>query len=211
MAKVMEGARASFSGKADGVVYVRLNGEVYTRKLPKRKKEAWTPGMIKNLERFKQVNAFCSLFKESLIPQIWKGVNPRMSGYALFLKTNMAAFAADGTIADAKKLMLSTGILPFPQDFEAKRSQADPSQIEVSWPKEMHVGGVHLKDELMVIGCKDGEYSDIINTGIERKELGGTFTLSSFSMPIDPSPMLLYLFFASANRRDYSPSECFEV
>lgn len=211
MAKVMEGARLGLSGKADGLVYVRFNGEVYTRKLPKRKKEAWTPGMIQNLERFKRVNAFCSLFKDSLIPQIWKGVNPRMSGYALFLKSNMAAFGPDGALLDAKRLMLSTGNLSFPLGFETKRSDMDQNQLEVSWPKEMHVGGVHLKDELMAIGAIEGQYSDIINTGIKRNDLGGTFALPSFSMSQAPGSMHIHLFFTSNNRRDYSPSVCFEV
>lgn len=42
MAKVKEGARSNLSGKADGLVYVQFNGGVYTRKLPKRKKDAWS-------------------------------------------------------------------------------------------------------------------------------------------------------------------------
>jgi hypothetical protein len=211
MAKVKEGARSDLSGKADGLVYVQFNGGVYTRKLPKRKKEAWTPGMLQNLERFKRINAFCSLFKDSLIPQIWKGVHPRMSGYALFLKTNKDAFAADGSIQDAKKIMLSTGDLSFPEGLEARRSETDSNRIEVKWPKEMHVGGIHLRDELMAVCSFEGEYSGIINTGIARNDLGGTFTLPPSPVPTAAGSMPLYLFFASNNRRDYSPSECFEV
>ncbi|MGE5448842.1 MAG: hypothetical protein ACM3PR_10785, partial [Bacteroidales bacterium] len=114
MAKVKEGARLQLSGKADGLVYVQFNGGVYTRKLPKRKKEAWTPGMLLNEQRFKRVNAFCSLFKDSVIPQIWNGLSERMSGYALFIKTNKSAFATDGSIPDAKKIRLSIGNLSFP-------------------------------------------------------------------------------------------------
>jgi hypothetical protein len=204
MAKVKDGARSQLSGKADGLVYVQFNGGVYARKLPTRKKDTWTPGMKLNEQRFKEVNNFCGLFKDSVIPQIWKGVNPRMSGYALFLKTNMAAFAPDGSIADAKKLMLSTGNLAFPEGLEVHRSGAEENKVEVSWPKEMHVGGIHLKDDLMVISSADGRYSEITATGIERNDLGGTFALPA-------NPMHLYLFFASKDRRDYSKSMCFEI
>lgn len=211
MATVMDGARLQLSGKADGLVYVQFNGGVYTRKLPKRKKEAWTPGMLLNLERFKRINAFCALFKDSVIPQIWNGIDQRMSGYALFLKSNVAAFAPDGSIMDAKKIKLSTGNLSFPPGFEAHRSEEDNNKIEVNWPKEMHVGGVHLQDQLMVISCVDGQYSDIMATGIVRNDLGGTFSLSSSPIPQAPGPMPVYLFFASPNHRDYSQSECFEV
>ena len=47
MAKVKEGARSDLSGKAYGLVYEQFNGEVYTRILPKRKMDGWTPGMLR--------------------------------------------------------------------------------------------------------------------------------------------------------------------
>ena len=211
MAKVEDGSRSQLSGKADGLVYVRFNGGVYTRKIPKWKKESFTRGMLKNMERFKRVNAFCALFRDELIPQIWNGAEPKMSGYALFLKTNMAAFGKDGNLEDAKKIMLSTGGRSFPEGMEVSRSQVDDHLLEVKWPREMNVGGVHLKDELMVVSAADGQYSELMGTGIERNEMGGTFALPAFPMPQAPGPMHLYLFFASKDRRDYSPSECFEV
>lgn len=103
------------------------------------------------------------------------------------------------------------GNLSFPEGFKAKRSEVDQTMVEVSWPKELHVGGIHLKDQLMVISCVDGKYSDITPTGIERDDLKGTFSLPSSPMPQAPSPMPLYLFFASKNHREYSESKCFEV
>ena len=123
----------------------------------------------------------------------------------------MPAFAADGSILDVKKIRLSTGSLSFPEGFQARRSEVDQNLVEVSWPKELNVGGVHLKDELMVISCVDGQYSDIINSGIKRNDLGGTFALPDTPMPQGPGPMHVFLFFASANRREYSDSRCFEV
>ena len=211
MAKVKEGARSDLSGKADGLVYVQSKWGVYTRKPPTLKKDSWTPGMLRNLERFKQINAFCSQFKHSIIPQIWNGRSPRMSGYALFLKTNTAAFGPDGSISDARKIKLSTGNLSFPEGFEARRSETDDNRVEVSWPKELYVGGIHLKDELMVISCEDGQYSEITPTGIERNDLGGSFALPALPEPQTAGPMPIYLFFVSKNRRDYSESMCYEV
>lgn len=211
MAKVLEGARSDFSGKADGLVYVKLNGEVYTRKLPKWKKESFSKGMLQNQQRFKRANEFCALFKDSVIPRIWNGISPKMTGYALFLKTNMAAFGADGSLEDFQKIRLSTGNLTFPPGFEANRSAMDESLVEVNWPKEMHVGGVHLFDQLMVISSRDGEFSDITPTGIIREDLGGIFSLPDAPMPQSPGPMHLFLFFASRDYRDYSESVCFEV
>jgi len=174
MAKVKDNVRKGFSGKAEGLVYVNFNGETYTRSLPHRKKDAWTPGMLQNLERFKLVNTFCAQFKESVIPQIWNGADKKMSGYALFLKSNMAAFGKDGNLEDARKIRLSIGTLPFPEGMEVRRSEADQNRVEVNWLKEMHVGGAHLKDELMVISAGDGQYSDITATGITKTDLKGS-------------------------------------
>ena len=207
MAKVKEGARTMLSGKADGLVYVQFNGGAYTRKVPKRKKDAWTPGMLLNLQRFREVNSFCGQFKYTVIPQIWNGAAQKMSGYAFFLKSNMGAFAPDGSLGDAKKLRFSTGKLPFPEGLEARRSEGDAGTIEVNWLKDFNVGGAHLMDELLVISAGDGQYSKITGTGIERDALGGSFTL-----PGQPDRAThIYLFFGSLDHRDYSESVCFEV
>ena len=207
MAKVKEGARTMLSGKADGLVYVQFNGGTYTRKVPKRKKDAWSPGMLLNLQRFREVNSFCGQFKYSVIPQIWNAAAVKMSGYAYFLKSNMSAFAPDGSLGDAKKIKLSTGNLIWPEGFEARRSEVDANTIEVNWPKYLNIGGIHLRDELMVISAADGHYSELTYTGIVRLDLNGSFELPN--LPIAATH--LYLFFGSKDRRDYSESICFEV
>ena len=222
MAQVTGGMGLKLAGKVGGLVYVQLNGGTYTRKLPHRKKEMWTPRMLLNLQRFRQVNNFCGQFKYSVIPQIWnvaalanfskvsnfgKVAAKKMSGYAFFLKSNMAAFGPDGSLGDAKKLRFSTGNLVWPEGFEAHRPDPDANTIDVNWPKELHTGGIHLRDELMVITSVDGQYSDITTTGIERIALTGSFEL--------PGQLAIathvYLFFGARDRRDYSESVCFEV
>ena len=207
MAQVKGGMGTMLAGKVEGLVYVQFNGGTYTRKAPKRKKDAWTPAMLLNLQRFKLVNDFCGQFKYTVIPQIWNAAAVKMNGYAFFLKSNMAAFAPDGSLGDAKKLKFSTGNLSWPEGFEARRYEGNDNTIEVTWSKEMHVGGIHLRDELMVISGADGHYSEITATGLERRALGGRFEL-----PVLPAPAThIYLFFGAKDRRDYSESVCFEV
>lgn len=207
MARVVNENQSSLSGKAYGQVYVHLNGQTFTRSLPHYKKDSATKGMLQNQKRFKRVNEFCALFKDDLIPRIWKGVNARMSGYALFLKTNMAAFAPDGSLLDAQKIQLSIGSLSFPPGLEASRIEGNPNRVEVSWPRQLNVGGIHTKDELMVISAGEGEYSGITETGITREMLGGSFELPLLNKEITH----LYLFFGSRDRRDYSESRCLEI
>jgi len=131
-----------------------------------------------------------------------------MSGYALFLKTNMPAFATDGSIEDVKKIILSTGKLPFPPDLTALPVVVQPGSIEVMWTLEPHIKGESrvLGNELMVVSAADSHYSEITQTGIKRGDLQGTFVLPL----LRPFPGThIYLMFTSKDRRDYSPSTCF--
>ena len=207
MAQVKGGIGSMLSGKVEGFVFVQFNGGAYTRRAPRRKKDSSTPRMLLNQQRFREVNNFCGQFKYSVIPQIWNAAAEKMNGYAFFLKSNMSAFAADGSLGDAKKLKFSTGKLSWPEGFEARRSEVDANTIEVNWEKELHVGGIHLKDELMGISAADGQYSEITATGLFREKLNG-----SFELPELPTPAThIYLFFGSRDRRDYSESVCFEI
>jgi len=79
--------------------------------------------------------------------------------------------------------------------------------IQVSWQKDAHSGGLHLKDELLVISAANGSYSAITETGILRGHLTGSFELPQ--MP--KSATHIYLFFNSQDHINYSDSICFEV
>lgn len=207
MAKVLGGIASSLSGKAEGTVFVQFNGGVYTRRAPRYKKSSWTPRQAAARARFAAINSFCRQFNDSVIPQIWKPAAVKMGGHAFFLKTNMPAFNANGTLEDAKKLLLSTGKLTWPEQFEVKRSETDVQRIEVNWARDMHLGGIHLKDELIVVCEEKGKYSDLAETGITRGQLNGTFTLPDLTAQTTH----LYLFFGSRDRKDYSESRCFEI
>jgi hypothetical protein len=63
----------------------------------------------------------------------------------------------------------------------------------------------------MAVSGADGQYSDVMATGIKREAKGGTFELPALPMPQAPGPVLLYLFFASANGKGYTGSVCFDM
>ena len=222
MAKVTNGLGLALSGKVDQLVFVQFNGGTYTRNAPKRNKDSWTPNMLAHQQRFGKVVKFCGQFKSSVIPQIWNDATsskvsnfgrvgkvglPKMSGYALFLKTNMPAFAKDGSIPDLKKIQLSTGKLTLPQGIGAHRIADETATIHTSWLEDAHLGGKSLKDELMFISAGDGLYSEITATGILRGNLNGSFELPE----IPKGATHIYLFFTSQDRRNYSESSCFEI
>ena len=207
MAKVTDGLGLALSGKVEEMVFVQFNGGTYTRSTPRRTKDSWTPNMLNHQKRFGKVVKFCGQFKSSVIPQIWNTAAVKMSGYALFLKSNMPAFAKDGSIEDPKKIRFSTGKLSLPQGIETHRMAVDSSTIQVSWQQDAHLGGKNLKDELMYICVKDELYSEITATGFLRGALKGSFELPENYK----AATHIYLFFTSQDRRDYSESVCCEV
>jgi len=59
------------AGKFGNMVFVQRQGKTYMRSAPTRTKDSSTPAMLLNQKRFGEVIRFCSLFKYTVIPQIW--------------------------------------------------------------------------------------------------------------------------------------------
>src|ERR1035437_2532005 len=165
MTKVIQGLETLLSGKFGDKVFVQRNGKTYVRSAPKRKEDSSTPAMLLNQKRFKEVMKFCGLFKTVLIPQVWNPAAVNTSGFRLFQKANSPAFAKDGSLLDPKLIKLSTGKLTLPEGITAIRAAAGSSVINVSWEKDLHLGGIHLQDELMVVSAGGGLYSALLETG----------------------------------------------
>lgn len=206
MAKVVDILSNKISGRVGNVVYSQVNGQTVVRSLPRTNPDKRTPAQLRNQERFRHIHKFCAPFKRVLIPQIWNGQAKTDNGYNLFVKTNTPAFGPDGELLDPKKIKLSIGNLPLPEQLEVHRVEGSNS-IQVSWQKSATLGGVTLKDELMVISAGEGKFSEMMPTGIKRKDLGGTFELPELASPATH----VYLFFESLDQRYYSESVCLEV
>lgn len=206
MALIKAGNGSSLSGLVGSVVIVQTKWGSYMRKAPHYSNSSWTKNQGAHRERFKKVSAFVKQFKERLLPQIWNEADERLSGHALFLKTNMGAFSVEGELSAPLSLKLSTGELDLPQEMQLSRPETAGNPVEVSWTSGA-IGGVRMYDELMVISSGGGMYSDILYTGILRGHKGGSFTLPE----LKAQATHLYLFFGSRDRRSYSESECFEV
>ena len=206
MAIIKPGNGSSLSGLVGGVVIVQTKRGSYMRSTPKYTKSSWTEKQKAHRQRFKMVSKFCNQFKETVISQIWKGADEWISGRSLFLKTNMAAFSPQGELAEPARLQLSTGPLTLPQGLELSLIEGEDRTVTVSWLKGSS-GGMSLRDELMVVSAGEGIYSEILNTGLLRGHLGGTFELPE----VPASATHLYLFFGSRDRRSYSVSECFAM
>lgn len=207
MATVLSFINGEISGKLGDKVYYQLNGKTVVRNRPAKRKWIPTPKQAKVQQRLACVVHYCQKFKHSVIPQIWNKLTPASSGWSCFLKANSPAFDQDGIPTDVRLLRLSSGKLTLPLDFTARRNAENATMIEVSWKKNLSIGGVLLWDDLMAISSANDEYSSIVTTGIKRGDLTGTFHLPA--MPEQPTHLFLY--FASDDRENFTDSICFEI
>ena len=211
MAKMKRPVGDMASGKIGNVVFFTRKDSSFVRSAPQRKKTEWTPEQQLHRQRISQAAGLWRALKNGMVPRIWNLGSTKMNGYALFMKANMPAFGVDGTLLDPKLLQLSVGKLNLPQILEAKKAEGEGSTVEVSWQNDPLLSAVRLQDELMAVSSADGNYSEAMATGIKREAMRGTFELPAFPMPQAPSPIYLYLFFASSNGKEYTGSYCFEL
>jgi hypothetical protein len=211
MAKMKRPVGDLVSGKIGNVVFFTRKDSSFVRSAPQRKKTEWTPEQQLHRQRISQAAGLWRKLKNGMVPQIWNLGSQQMNGYALFLKANMPAFGVDGSLLDPKLLQLSTGKLNLPQRLEAQKAEGEGSTIEVSWQNDPLLSAVRLQDELMAVSSADGQFSEVMATGIKREAKGGSFELPAFPMPQAPGPVYLYLFFGSANRNSYTGSVCFDM
>lgn len=207
MARVLTGNSQNISGKLEDVVYVRRQGKTYIRKAAKKRRDANDPKMVLNQQRFVLITRFCTRFKRIIIPMIWNDRATAGSGYNLFMKNNTPAFAKDGSINDPLLLKFSIGDLPMPETIVAQRIAPDKDTIRVNWQKESHMGGIRLNDELMAISYDGENFSELMPTGIRRREVEGLFDLPALPFPAQ----YIYLFFAAEDRRSFSESRAFKI
>jgi hypothetical protein len=207
MARITGGIGKFVSGKLESVVFVQREGMTYIRKLPEYTKNSWTPRQKLHRERFRLVSAFCRQHQMRIIIPIWNLVQGRGSGYSRFLKANMPAFGMDGQLADRAMLHFSNGVLPLPYHFTVERARDVTDKIDVSWDNDSLNSNKYDQDELMMVPAYTDKFGEPVNTGARRKA-----NHVSLVLPKGPSNVeAVYLFFASNDRKRYSPDRYFEL
>lgn len=206
MAQIKDIFGGGISGTLNQVVFYQRKGKTFVRSRPIRKNKSSSPAQQLNKQRFGAMLRHTQLLKYVVIPQIWNQASRALTGQQLFMKTNKAAFDADGNIPDPKAMQLSIGKLHLPQEMAIKPIEGS-TRMSVSWYPDFGGGDLAWWDELMVIASGEGQYSDIGSTSIHRGENMGSFELPELKSAITH----LYLFFGSLDKRHYSGSVCFEV
>ena len=187
--------------------------------IPDKKKQIWRSAPSKgnpkkrskkqklNQNRFGAVVTLWKQFRYTPVQKIWKIADEGRRGINLFISVNMPAFGAEGQLLDPGRLHFSAGHLPLPHRFTAVRSLEDPAKIAVSWNNDQQPGAGRSDDRLMLIAAKDGNYSALLNTGVDRRT--GTAVLN---LPEGmETAQAVYLSFGSEKRGMYSQDVYFEI
>ncbi|WP_320167973.1 hypothetical protein [Mangrovibacterium marinum] len=159
MAKVKGGLLGSVSGKLGPVVVVQRGDTTYVRARPVYTENSWSERQLKNQQRFRAVNAFCTQNKLMVIQPIWNKLVAGKSGYHLFLKANMPAFGRDGGLEDLSLLHFSDGKLALPFHLQARR--LDAMTIRVSWENDPLLPASRMRDELLFITAEDQQLTGL--------------------------------------------------
>ncbi|MGQ7870910.1 hypothetical protein [Sunxiuqinia sp. sy24] len=203
MAKIEDGLLGSISGKLGPLVVVKRGERSYVRAAPTYSKDSWSERQIQNRQRFKAVNAFCRQHQQQVIIPIWNQLPGNSSGYHQFLKANIAAFDSQGELEDPSMLHFSEGPLPLPFKLRASIQQ---DQLELSWLNDSKLTTTRHSDELWYMTSSSENINGPFKSDLTRGMEGGMLSLSGTEACTG-----LYLFFASSDRKAFSPDRFLSI
>jgi hypothetical protein len=193
-------------GKVGGSVYSVWNGIETIKSVPQHSKGSWTDKQELHRLRFRAINEYCGK-NQYLIHTIWNMAAEDRHGYNLFLKANAPAFAQDGALAFKDKLHFSAGKIPLPYRFTAKRSESDPSKVQVNWTDEAYFANLHTHDQLMMVCAYPDSFTQPIATGVLRRQSDALIDL-----PAEPDTITdIWLFFRDSKGEAYSWDQWFGI
>jgi len=206
MAKVKGGTDGSISGMIGPVVFFKLNGKSYARKAPvERAKNSWSNNQVLYRKKVSKLAAFWKLSTPVAVRQIWNIAAEQMTGYNLFLKTNLPAFSPNGMEIDPEWFHLSAGRLPLPHKLKASPMAGYPDKIKVTWQDDSGIGLALSGDALTMVIAHDGKFTTPVATNAVRNQGNAVIQLPAGTCAVQG----IYLSFASVERKLYSPDQYF--
>lgn len=121
--EILKGCR----GKLGDFIVYQYRGKTCLRARPEKANMTLSSGMVCQQERIAGVAAFYRAAKAVGMHHIWNraAMGTRLTGYNLFVKRNLPAFAGMGHVGDFGKVHLSTGPLPFPDRMNIAQGAED--------------------------------------------------------------------------------------
>jgi len=206
MAILKGGVDGPISGLVGTVVGYKMGDQNIIRgKMRPRGKDSWSDNQVLHRKRISSVGSLWKELSRNPVRSSWRIASGLWPGYSLFVKTNLAAFSADGSQIDLEYLHLSTGLLPLSHLLNASATEGNPEMWEVSWLNDSGKGFAKLNDELLVMVVRDGKFSHPMATGAKRGDQSASVQLPEGEGDVQG----IYLSFASSDRASYSVDQFF--
>ncbi|MCZ4694710.1 hypothetical protein DWB61_15260 [Ancylomarina euxinus] len=197
MGKYNQGILGPFTGKVGAIVGSSWRGVNYIKSLP-GPNASNSEAQQKQRSRFKSVVSLASSLMESLIRPVWNLVGGKMTGYNLFVKTNMPAFDESGALVNYSDFHASMGALPLPEILTLQDDADVVSGIELSWKDDSATGVGNADDKLHLL-VMTPERVHILNTASVRSDQSAEITL-----PVAAGNVHVYAFFGTADGAKFS-------
>lgn len=201
MGKYSQGILGPFSGKVGTVVGSSWKGVNYMKSLP-GSNTSNTEKQQEQRSRFKAVVQMASSLLATLIRPVWNLAAEKMTGYNLFVKTNMAAFNESGDLTSFEDFKASVGSLALPSNLSVANDMDVSSGITVSWTDDSANGVGEADDLLHLVVLTSDDDVQVLHPGVLRSAETADITLS-FSMGL----VQVYAYFGNADGSEYSSDQ----
>jgi hypothetical protein len=153
--KIIEkSGRIFYSGSVGDIIGYIKNGKQYFRTKPEHINDAKSKKQVNQRTRFSACNRLAKSALNDILKPVWKKAAITMTGFNLFVKTNLSVFDETGKISNYSNLKFSVGNLPLPENIVITNAVAGNGAINIIWTDNSGVNHAAATDRLRVVALK---------------------------------------------------------
>jgi hypothetical protein len=207
MARFFENFFGRLRGRLGNLIFSSWLGISYIRIQTAKFHDPRTPSQRRCRSRFAACSKMGSILSKTLIRPVWKPVAQKMTGYNLFMSTNVNNFDNKGTICNYPGFVFSFGDLPGLQSPSVKVIPGTSDMLELSWSDNSDEASASPDDKLKVVEITGQKVSFIHELPFTRSDGAATFR----SNREKESQVYCYPFFSNAEFTRFSPNNFIPV
>jgi len=201
MGIINQGILGGVSGTVGNVVGSFWKGIPCLRIKAAHYNDAQSEVQVEQRNRFKAIVEFARSVMDTLIRPIWEKKAVKMSGFNLFLKTNIDVFDETGQLTDFENLRMSVGDLPIAPNIVVENGVAGNGAIVVTWEDNSGTGIAATTDQLRLVAM-NGKVP-VIPSGLNFTRDAGQ---AAIQLPYGAGEDVhVYVFFQNEGKMKYSP------
>lgn len=210
MARFRQLAWGELAGKIGDIVICKGKTGWYARRKTTKNRKPPTPSQQALHRRLAATVLFYRAIKEADLYKIWQvaASETKMTGFNLFIKTNIHNFSNTGTILDFDKIQLSAGQLRLP--VMLRICNRDMKSICLEWDEDIYLSTSHPQDRPIAILMKNKDSYTVTLPETDRTcRKDGRMTIR---LPPDAEEYHhLYVFFEAETNDKFSETKYFEI